>query len=192
MQASRSKRAEPLITQQKESGHTVHWRSHKSTHGSSHTSLNEGASVSAHNSSVAIAVNGQPDADTKSVRAGREVERKLAKVSSSAEGANRGAQLPARRNHTITQRSTVRSHSVTPRETELKFASELEHHTEPRDGGRWERIGLAWTRRDAFRVYAPSWQCERILETDRSWRRVPSYFGNFNAYTSRLGRRSCH
>ena len=48
-------------------------------------------------------MNGQPDADTKSVRAGREVERKLAKVSSSAEGANRGAQLPARRNHTITQ-----------------------------------------------------------------------------------------
>ena len=49
-------------------------------------------------------------------------------------------------------------------ERELKFASEPERHTEPRDGGRWERIGLVWTRREVLRAYAPSWQCER------SWR----------------------
>ena len=55
------------------------------------------------------------------------------KVASGAEGANRGAQLPARgekKNH----RSVVRNHSsATPREIELKVASAPERQIEPRE-----------------------------------------------------------
>lgn len=41
----------------------------------------------------------------------------------------------------ITQREAPYvNHSVTPREIELKVASEPERQTELRDGGRWERI----------------------------------------------------
>jgi hypothetical protein len=54
-------------------------------------------------------------------------------VASGAEGANRGAQLPAREEKK--HRRTERNYHVTPKEIEPKVALDPQRQTEPRDSG---------------------------------------------------------